>query len=103
MFSAGNSARLANQGGGVEHRPCDRRIRLGSHSIVQLLAAGHQVRTTVRSLKREGEVRAMLQEGGAVPGDRLSFITADLGKDEGWPEAIAGCEYGFFTWHRPFT
>jgi nucleoside-diphosphate-sugar epimerase len=66
---------------------------IGSHSIVQLLAAGHQVRTTVRSLKREGEVRAMLQEGGAVPGDRLSFITADLGKDEGWPEAIAGCEY----------
>ena len=57
---------------------------IGSHSIVQLLAAGHQVRTTVRSLK--GEVRAMLQEGGAVPGDRLSFIAADLGNDEGWPE-----------------
>ncbi|MHB1272211.1 MAG: hypothetical protein ACYCZD_05470 [Rhodanobacter sp.] len=33
--------------------------------ILQLLAAGHQVRTTVRSLKREGDVRAMLKEGGA--------------------------------------
>ena len=66
---------------------------IGSHSIVQLLAAGHQVRTKVRSLKREGEVRAMLQEGGAVPGDHLSFIAADLGNDEGWPETIAGCEY----------
>ncbi len=33
---------------------------IGSHAILQLLAAGHQVRTTVRSLKREGDVRAML-------------------------------------------
>ena len=66
---------------------------IGSHSILQLMAIGHQVRTTVRSLKREGEVRAMLKEGGAVPGDRLSFIAADLENDEGWPEAVAGCEY----------
>jgi nucleoside-diphosphate-sugar epimerase len=66
---------------------------IGSHSILQLLAAGHQVRTTVRSLKREGDVRAMLKVGGAEPGDRLSFIAADLESDVGWPEAVAGCEY----------
>jgi len=66
---------------------------IGSHSILQLLAAGHQVRTTVRNLKREGDVRAMLKEGGAEPGDRLSFIAADLEKDAGWPEAVAGCDY----------
>jgi nucleoside-diphosphate-sugar epimerase len=66
---------------------------IGSHSILQLLAAGHQVRTTVRNLKREGDVRAMLQEGGAEPGDRLSFIAADLEADAGWPEAVAGCQY----------
>ncbi len=66
---------------------------IGSHSIVQLLAAGHRVRATVRSLNREGDVRAMLKEGGAEPGDRLSFIAADLEKDAGWPEAVAGCEY----------
>jgi dihydroflavonol-4-reductase len=66
---------------------------IGSHSILQLLAAGHQVRTTVRSLKREGEVRAMFKEGGAEPGDRLSFFSADLENDAGWPEAVAGCEY----------
>jgi nucleoside-diphosphate-sugar epimerase len=66
---------------------------IGSHSILQLLAAGHQVRTTVRSLKREGDVRAMLEEGGAVPGDRLSFIAADLENDAGWSEAVVGCEY----------
>jgi nucleoside-diphosphate-sugar epimerase len=30
---------------------------IASHCILQLLAAGHQVRTTVRNLKRESEVR----------------------------------------------
>jgi len=66
---------------------------VGSHCILQLLAAGHQVRTTVRSLKREAEVRAMLKRGGAEAGDRLTFAVADLEKDSGWPEAVKGCEY----------
>lgn len=66
---------------------------IGSHSILQLLAAGHQVHTTVRSLKRERDVRAMLKESGTEPGDRLSFIAADLENDTGWPEAVAGCDY----------
>jgi nucleoside-diphosphate-sugar epimerase len=66
---------------------------IGSHSILQLLSAGHQVRTTVRSLKREGDVRAMLKAGSAEPGNRLSFVAADLENDAGWPEAVAGCEY----------
>jgi dihydroflavonol-4-reductase len=66
---------------------------IGSHCILQLLAAGHQVRTTVRSPKREGDVRAMLKEGGADPGNRVSFVVADLENDAGWPEAVAGCKY----------
>jgi nucleoside-diphosphate-sugar epimerase len=66
---------------------------IGSHCILQLLAAGHEVRTTVRSLKREGDVRALLKEGGAEPGARLSFFAADLEKDAGWAEAVGGCEY----------
>lgn len=66
---------------------------IGSHAILQLLAAGHQVKTTVRSLKREGDVRALLKTGGAEPGDRLSFVAADLEKDAGWSEAVAGCDY----------
>jgi nucleoside-diphosphate-sugar epimerase len=66
---------------------------VGSHCILALLAAGHQVRTTVRSLKREPEVRAMLKVGGAEPGDRLSFAAANLESDAGWPEAVAGCEF----------
>ncbi len=66
---------------------------IGGHCILQLLAAGHQVRTTVRSLKRESDVRATLKGGGADPGGRLSFIAADLEKDAGWPDAVAGCDY----------
>jgi dihydroflavonol-4-reductase len=66
---------------------------IGCHCILQLLAAGYQVSTTVRSLKRETDVRAMLKEGGAEPGDRLSFVAADLENDAGWSAAVAGCEY----------
>ena len=66
---------------------------IGCHCILQLLAAGYQVRTTVRNLKRETDVRAMLKEGGAEPGDGLSFVAADLENDAGWSTAIAGCEY----------
>ncbi|OOG46673.1 aldehyde reductase [Rhodanobacter sp. C01] len=66
---------------------------IGSHAILQLLTAGHQVRTTVRSLKREGDVRAMLKAGSTDPGDRLSFVVADLESDAGWPQAVAGCDY----------
>lgn len=66
---------------------------IGAHCIRQLLNAGYRVRTTVRSLKREPDVRAMLREGGADPADRLSFFAADLTSDAGWPEAVAGCDF----------
>ena len=66
---------------------------IGSHTILQLQAAGHEVRTTVRNLDREGEVRALLKEGGAEPGARLAFAAADLEKDDGWDAAVAGCDF----------
>jgi dihydroflavonol-4-reductase len=66
---------------------------VGSHVILQLLAAGHEVRTTVRNLSREAEVRATLAAAGADAGNRLSFFAADLEKDLGWAEAAAGCDY----------
>lgn len=66
---------------------------IGSHAILQLLAAGHDVRTTVRNLSREGDVRAMLKEGGTEAGRRLSFFAADLERDAGWDEAVRGADY----------
>jgi nucleoside-diphosphate-sugar epimerase len=66
---------------------------IASHTILQLLEAGHQVRTSVRSLSREGDVRAMLRRGRSEPGKQLTFLEADLLSDAGWPAAVAGCEY----------
>jgi nucleoside-diphosphate-sugar epimerase len=66
---------------------------IASHVIVELLAAGYRVRTTVRDLGREPDVRALLKEGGAEPDDRLSFARADLLDDRGWAEAMSGCEH----------
>ena len=67
---------------------------IGSHCILQLLANGHEVHTTVRSLKREDDVRAMLKQGGHEgPSGRLTFFAADLENDSGWPQAVAGCDY----------
>ena len=65
---------------------------VGSHVVLQLLNAGHNVRTTVRSLKKEENVRAMLRTAGADVG-HLSVFSADLTSDSGWPEAMAGCDY----------
>ena len=66
---------------------------IGSYCIIQLLAEGHTVRTTVRNLARKPEVQAMLEKGGAKGLERLSFFAADLMGDAGWAEAVAGCDY----------
>jgi nucleoside-diphosphate-sugar epimerase len=66
---------------------------IAGHIILQLLPAGHEVRTTVRNLSREPEVRALLKRHGADPGDRLSFFAANLESDTGWQEAVHGCNY----------
>jgi dihydroflavonol-4-reductase len=66
---------------------------VGSHVVLQLLNAGHDVRTTVRSLTRESAVRAMLTDAGVGPHAPLSFRAADLEHDEGWREAATGCDY----------
>lgn len=61
---------------------------IAGHCILQLLAAGYEVRATVRSLMREESVRRVLAQAGMVNGDRLTFVAADLTRDEGWAEAM---------------
>jgi dihydroflavonol-4-reductase len=65
---------------------------LGGWCVVELLRRGHSVRTTVRDLAREGEVRAAVASQ-LDAGDRLSVLAADLRADEGWAEAVEGCDY----------
>lgn len=66
---------------------------IATHLIVQLLAAGHEVRATVRKLTREREVRATLGQAGCSADHRLSYFAADLENDAGWSDAVAGCDY----------
>ena len=66
---------------------------IAQHCILALLREGFRVRTTVRSLAREAEVRENLKTGGVQPGASLSFVVADLGADAGWAEAARGCIY----------
>jgi dihydroflavonol-4-reductase len=65
---------------------------LGGWCLVELLGRGYRARTTVRDLSREREVRAGV--GSHVDADdRLEVRAADLTSDQGWAEAIEGCDY----------
>ena len=65
---------------------------IGGWCVIGLLQQGYVVRTTVRNLAREAEVRAGIAKV-VDPGNRLSFHAADLMADEGWDAAVAGCDY----------
>lgn len=61
---------------------------IAGHCILQLLAQGHLVRSTIRSLAREDPARAILEKAGMMRGDSLSFVAADLMSGQGWAEAV---------------
>jgi nucleoside-diphosphate-sugar epimerase len=66
---------------------------LGGWCAAELLRRDYTVRTTVRDLRRGDDVRASLAAAGVEPGERLSIVAADLGADDGWGDAVAGCDY----------
>ncbi len=66
---------------------------IATYIIDQLLKNGYKVRTTLRSLNREKEVRAALAELGQTPESELEFFEADLTADGGWAEATANVTY----------
>ena len=66
---------------------------IAQHCMLVLLKKGYRVRTTVRNLAREAEVRQHLRVGGVEPGDRLRFVAADLSSDSAWAQAVAGSHY----------
>ncbi len=65
---------------------------LAGWTIIRLLEEGYTVRTTVRSVKSEGALRARLAKHTAHI-DRLTLYCADLLVDAGWIEALANVEY----------
>lgn len=66
---------------------------LGSWCILKLLMDGHTVATTIRSPQREHDVLAMLESGGAGRRRDIDFFQADLLRDEGWRDAVRGCDF----------
>jgi len=62
---------------------------IAGYLIRQLAAEGWLVHTTIRDMAKEGAVRKLL----AVDDSRLRFFAADLNRDDGWAEAMAGCSH----------
>lgn len=65
---------------------------LGGWCLVEALQRGYRVRTTVRDLAREAEVRENVATQ-VDPGERLTVLAADLTRDEGWAQAVQGCDF----------
>jgi dihydroflavonol-4-reductase len=64
---------------------------VGGWTIVELLRRRHRVRTTVRSLAKEADLRRAIATR-VDAGDRLALAVADLGADAGWDAAVEGCD-----------
>ena len=65
---------------------------LGGHVAKALLAAGYQVRGSVRSLAKADKVRQTLAKAGADV-SRLEFVALDLLKNDGWDAAAKDCRF----------
>ena len=65
---------------------------IGLHCIAQLLQAGYKVRGSLRSRARESEIRNALSKVVNTE-NRLEICELDLLKDDGWDEAVSGCDY----------
>ncbi|MEO1770212.1 SDR family oxidoreductase [Candidatus Enterococcus ferrettii] len=66
---------------------------LALHIIHQLLQQNFQVRTTVRSLKRADYIKHTMSANGITDLSKLTFVEADLLKDDGWDQAVEDQEY----------
>lgn len=66
---------------------------VGSYCILQLLAEGYEVKTTIRTLNKKEDVISQLKKGGAKDFSRLTFVEGDLTKDDNWDEAVRNCTF----------
>jgi len=66
---------------------------VGKHIILQLLQKGYEVRTTMRSLDKKDQLLDTLRANGISSFEKLSFVAAELTKDDNWEEAMQDCHY----------
>jgi dihydroflavonol-4-reductase len=59
---------------------------IAKHILRELLENGYEVRASIRSERRRTELQ------GLFPDAALEFAMLDLTKDEGWKDALKGCE-----------
>ena len=59
---------------------------IAKHILRELLEKGYDVRASVRSDRRKAELEALF------PDATLEFATLDLTKDDGWQDALRGCD-----------
>lgn len=62
------------------------------HTIAQLVEKGYKVRGTVRSMKKEAEVRESVSRL-VQKSYQLEIVSADIEQDAGWKEAMQDIEY----------
>lgn len=65
---------------------------IGNHCAVELLKNGYSVRGSVRSLSKSKQVTDAIKKE-IDPRDNLEFCELDLLSDDGWDDAIKGCEF----------
>lgn len=63
---------------------------IASHTIEQLLAAGHRVRASVRSLKKTADLAYLRDMPGAA--ERLELVEADLLTPQAFDALVPGCD-----------
>lgn len=65
---------------------------IAMHVALCLLRHGYKVRGTLRSLDKSETVKKALAAAGADT-KKLSFVEANLSRDDNWSEAVKGCAY----------
>ena len=65
---------------------------IGNHCAVELLKNGYSVRGSVRSLLKSQKVIDAIKKE-VDPKDNLEFCELDLLSDDGWDDAMKGCEF----------
>ena len=64
---------------------------IGLHTVLHFLKRGYRLRATVRTQQQGKKVHQTLANHADI--NRLDFINADLTSDEGWDQAVAGCDF----------
>jgi nucleoside-diphosphate-sugar epimerase len=64
---------------------------IGLHTVMHFLKRGYNLCATVRTQEQGEKVRQTLAK--QTDTSRLEFVAADLTNDQGWGQAVAGCDF----------